>query len=123
MAKSAASRVIDIGPSCDSRATRRSRVWSPSAANATADAACFGVAFALRALRNVLLDHVDHRAPALLVGGKRLGTAFERDAIEARFGDGELCPVGDLVERELDPRRRLGPMVYVVLSRRRMRVG
>src|SRR5437870_10450588 len=120
MAKPAVSCAIDMGPSRHSRTTRRSRVPSPSAANTGADAASFAFVLERRRLRKVLLDERHHDRPALLVRRERLRAAFQRDAIEARFADGQHDAAGDLLEDELDQGGRLGRIVHTALDRERM---
>src|SRR5579863_6285973 len=74
---------IDSGPSSHSRATSRSRVSSPRAANTSAD----DFAGLLLAIHDVLADRLHHQAPAIIVGGKRLRAALERNAVEAGLVD------------------------------------
>src|SRR5207237_10118081 len=121
MSKPSASLAIDIGPSWLRRETRRSRVSSPSAANT--GAAPMNAAFAfleLRVVRKILLDQRHLYRPSTLVRRERLGAPLERDAIEARFGDGEQRAVRDFLEREGDERRRFGRVVDAPLDRERM---
>src|SRR5947209_2473745 len=85
--------VIECGPSPQRRTTSLRRVSSPSAAKM--GAATRGLRLAARLVK-VGLDESDDEGPAVVVGGKGFGTAFERDLIEARFGDGDLDSVREL---------------------------
>src|SRR4051794_669034 len=62
-----AKEVIDKGPSRHRRKTSRSRVSSPNAANNGAAVCAFILALALRGLRKVFLDHLDHHVPSAFV--------------------------------------------------------
>src|SRR5439155_11138308 len=80
-AKPVVSPEIDIGPASQRRATRRSRVSSPNAANTEAESET--AAFELRGLGKMLLDQGDDHRPALFVCRERLGAARQRDLIES----------------------------------------
>jgi hypothetical protein len=71
MGKPTASFVIDIGPSSDSRDTRRRRLSSPSAVKTGA--------VVLGRVVEIFRDKGDHHAPALLVRGERRRAPCERD--------------------------------------------
>src|SRR5262245_58759181 len=100
MSKSAVSWVIDSGPSLDRRETRRSRVSSPNAAKTAAESASSAIARALAGIGQVFLDERHLHGPPTLVCRERLGTAGERNAIEARLGDGEQDAVGSVFKCE-----------------------
>src|SRR5262245_59693875 len=106
MAKPALSFTIDVGPSSQSRTTRRRRVSSPSAAKTNAELARSVFACALRCLTKVFLDQRHDHAPALYVCREGLRAPRQGDLIEARFGDGEHDAVVHVIEREHDERRR-----------------
>src|SRR6188768_1586366 len=117
-------RTMDCGPLLHRRTTSSSRVSSPSAAKTGAASRSFTAAderdFAMVALlarargaRQVLGNQLRLRLPALLVGGEGLQAALERDAIEARLGDGELRPVRSFLQLEGHQRRRLLRVVEV----------
>src|SRR5207249_9903251 len=95
------SRVIESGPSTESRLSRLSRVASPSAANSTA---------ALR-LRDIPLQILDLPAPPLGVHAERLGPARQRHPIEPVLDDRARSTALSLFERELDQRHGLGRVV------------
>src|SRR5262245_27837935 len=113
------SRVIDSGPSTQSRATSASRVGSPSAANTGALSASFA-ATALRLLRDIALDVLHLLLPPALVHAEGFRATGERDAIEARLDDAEHRAAGLLFELELDERRRLRRVIDVRFDGARM---
>lgn len=84
MSKPRVRRVIEAGPSRQSRETSRKRVSSPNTANNGAEASS-PAPFGLRRLRKVLLEELHDHSPALLVRGESLRAARERDLIEAGF--------------------------------------
>src|SRR5579862_9139412 len=84
-----ANRVMDMGPSSQSRSTRRKRVWSPSAAK-------MGAA-SLLSLGKVCLDQRHLYGPALLIARECLGAARERDLVEAGFSESQHHPVRQLL--------------------------
>src|SRR5437660_1118423 len=84
----AVSRVMDIGPASQRRATSRSRVLSPRAANSGAELFGSTAALDLRCAGKVFLDQFHYHAPTLLIGRERLGPARQRDLIEAGLSDG-----------------------------------
>src|SRR5262245_31723410 len=98
------SRVIDSGPPAESRATSPRRVPSPSAANTeAAPGAGRACALALDIPADVLRLH----APPHVVHPVRLGTARDRDALEAGLDDRQQCSALGVREAELDQRGRL----------------
>src|SRR6185295_8983720 len=109
-------RVMDCGPSAHSRATSRSRVRSPSAANTGA------ASVRLTALRrlDMALDVARLLRPTPVVHPERLRAARRRDALEARLDDRESRALCHLLEAKLDQRRRLGRVVDLRVDRVRM---
>src|SRR5690348_11973230 len=112
-----------------SRATRASRVGSPSAENtfaAPADwraiLACALAAMAARVRHgfDVQADVLHLLRPALVVHAERFRTATGRNALEARFGQGQHGACTGGFEAELDQRWRLGGVVDPRLDRVRM---
>src|SRR5262245_29712130 len=86
------SRVIDSGPPLDSRATRASRVGSPSAAKTAA--------LALGAADDMALDVLHLLPPAALVVAERPLAACGRELVEARLHDGQQRAFRHVAELE-----------------------
>src|SRR5262249_61363375 len=102
-AERAVSWVMDVGPPPHSRHTSRRRVASPRAANSGAESFDSAHVFPLcRMDDDVLLEQLDHEAPALLVRRERLLPASQRDLIEAGLGDRQHDAVGHLLQPEND---------------------
>src|SRR5215470_7508650 len=116
----AVSLEIESGPSPERRDTRRSRVSSPSAAKTAAESVRSGFAPALRSLGKVRLNQLDDDRPALVVRGKCLRTALERDAIEPRLADDQQDAVRCVLQHELDQRGRLFRVINVLIDGERM---
>src|SRR5437868_3642938 len=112
---------MDAGPRAHRRETRRRRVSSPSAANSGAEP-LNPDALAARLARpgDMALDVLQLRGPTLVVHPERLGTAGEREAIEAGFHHLELRAVRDLVQLEDDQRLRLGGVIDLRVDRVRV---
>src|SRR6476619_7262651 len=102
---------MDAGPPLDSRATRRSRVSSPSAANTEAGSR------SLARAGKVSSDVLELAGPARVVLPVRLGPPSHRDLIEARLRDGESSALRNLLQLEYHESHRLG-RIHVRISAR-----
>src|SRR5262245_14461385 len=110
----AVSRVIESGPSAPSRATRRRRVWSPSAAKTGSVAVnAAAVARALPPLAKESLDVLCLFCPAFRVHAESLRATRQGDAVEARLHDSQLGAPGHVGELALDERRGLARVVVL----------
>src|SRR5260370_9963509 len=100
---------MDCGPPPHNRATKASRVSSPSAEK-------IGPACARPVIPplcgDISLDSLELLGPALVVHAERLGAPRRRDAVEARLGDGELVAARNFLEPELDNGLRLARQVH-----------
>src|SRR5690606_2926667 len=90
-------RVIESGPSVDSRLISPSRVVSPSAANT---GAAWGAAMAR--LRDMIRDVPGLAGPARIVHPECLRPPRGRQPVEARLGDRDRGAVRRLFQPELD---------------------
>src|SRR5216110_997205 len=113
-AEPAVSRVIDCGPRAQSRATRASRVSSPSAAK-IGSARVRPAALALA--RDMSLDVLHLPGPAPVVHPERFGPPGDRDAIEAGLDQGQARPTGSVLQTELDEGRGLVRIVHGRIDR------
>src|ERR1700761_9009642 len=89
------------------------RVSSPSAAKT---GACIGQAAAglrLELLGDIGFDVLHLLLPATFVLAESLFAAFARNVLEARLGHGEQRTRGNLLQPELNQRRRLGRIIDV----------
>src|SRR5437762_7371310 len=108
-AEPAVSGVIDCGPRAQSRATRASRVSSPSAAKIGSARVRPAV---LRLARDMSLDVLHLLGPTLVVHPEGFGPAGGRDAIEAGLDHGQARPTGSVLQTEFDEGRRLVRIVH-----------
>src|SRR5437868_10166080 len=99
-------RAMESGPCADSRVTSASRMGSPSAVKT-------GATRARSAPRDMALDVLELRGPAVVVHAEGLGAARCGDAVEARLDHGELCAAFFLLELEFDQRGRLLRVVHL----------
>src|SRR5262249_43910033 len=95
-------RVIDSGPSAESRRNKPSRVASASAANTGTASWSLSAALLLRDIARELLGL---RGPPLVVLPERFGTAVQRDSIQPRLDDRQRRSFLRVVKTELDQRR------------------
>src|SRR5262249_45437388 len=107
-AEPAVSRVIDSGPPAESRATSPRRVASPSAANTEAAS---GAGRACALVLDIPADVLRLHAPPHVVHPVRLGTARDRDTLEAGLDDRQQCSALGVREAELDQRGGLTRVV------------
>src|SRR5207253_2401795 len=102
------SRVMESGPSDESRPMSRNRVASASAAN-TGTASSTRTAAPLRDMaRNVL----ELSAPPTVVHPECFGATRGRKSVEPGFDNSEGGTVHRILEEELDERRGLGRVVH-----------
>src|SRR5882672_3045739 len=99
------SRAIESGPWAERRDTSASRVGSPSAVK-------MGATRARSAPRDMPLDVLELRGPAVIVHAERLGPARGGDAVETRLDHGELRAAVLLLELELDQGGGLAGVVH-----------
>ena len=81
------SRVMDIGPSSQSREINISRVSSPKAAKIAADCLGCSAAFDLFRADKIFLDKLQDYVPSFFIRGERLDSPRQRDLVKPRFGD------------------------------------